>query len=56
MLPSVVTTMPMVQWSSITFLVPSSAASAMGISWSNHGVVTMRGLPSSVEPTALSTI
>ena len=46
-LPSVVTTMPTVEWSQMTFRVPSSAASVMGISWSYHGVITMRGDSSS---------
>ena len=36
----------------MTFLVPSSAACAMGSSSGAQGVVTMRGLPSSVSPTA----
>lgn len=56
MVPSVVTTIPMVQCSSITFFVPSSAASVIGISSWNQGVVTMRGCPSSVAPMAPSTI
>ena len=54
--PSVVTTTPTVQWSSITFRVPSSAASVRGISSSNQGVVTIRGAPSSVAPMAPGTI
>ena len=54
--PSVVMTMPMVPWSSMTFFVPSSAASGMGISWSYHGVVTMRGWPSSSAPMAPATM
>ena len=40
----------------MTFRVPISAASDMGISWSNQGVVTMRGAASSREPTAPGTI
>ena len=56
MLPSVVITRPMEQCSSITFLVPSSAAWVMGISRSYQGVVTMRGFPSSSAPTAPSTM
>ena len=48
MVPSVVTTMPMVECSAMTFRVPISAASVMGISWSNQGVVTIRGASSSV--------
>ena len=55
MLPSVVMTMPMVECSAITFRVPVSAASAMVISWSNHGVVTILGAPSSSVPAAPST-
>ena len=56
MLPSVVTTMPMVECSAITLRVPFSAASVMLISWSNQGVVTMRSLPSSNCPAAPSTM
>ena len=56
MVPSVVTTMPMEQCPSMTFFVPSSAASVMGISWSYQGVVTIRGTPSSSAPTAPSTM
>ena len=55
MVPSVVTTTPMVQCSAMTLRVPISAASVMGISWSNQGVVTMRGMPSSMTPTAPGT-
>ena len=51
-LPSQVRTRPTVQWLSITFFVPSSAASVSGISWSNQGVVIILGLPSSVAPRA----
>ena len=40
MVPSVVMTMPMVECSAITFRVPISAASVIGISWSYQGVVT----------------
>ena len=54
--PRMVTTRPMEQCSSITFLVPSSAASVMGISWSYQGVVTILGEPSSSAPTAPLTI
>ena len=54
--PSVVTTSPTEQWSSMTFFVPNSAAWVMGISSSNQGVVTIRGTPSSVAPTAPSTM
>ena len=43
MLPSVVTTIPMVECSVMTFRVPTSAAMLNGISSSNHGVMTMRG-------------
>ncbi|CDB87290.1 unknown [Firmicutes bacterium CAG:170] len=42
--------------SSMTFFVPSSAACVMGIGSSNHGVVTMRGAPSSSAPIAPSTM
>ena len=56
MVPSVVTTMPMDAWSSMTFRVPSSAASVMGMGASDQGVETIRGLPSSEAPTAPSTI
>ena len=55
-LPSVVTTMPTVEWSQMTFRVPSSAASVMGISWSYHGVMTIRGARSSNCPTAPGTM
>ena len=56
MVPSVVTTMPRVEWSVMTFWVPISAAWVMGISWSNHGVVTIRGTPPSVCPMAPGTM
>ena len=36
----------------MTFRVPTSAASDMGISWSNQGVVTMRWVSPSSWPTA----
>ncbi len=36
----------------MTFRVPISAASVMGISWSYQGVVTMRGWSSSICPAA----
>ena len=52
MVPSVVMTMPMVECSAITFRVPISAASVMGISWSYQGVVTIRGVSSSIWPMA----
>ena len=42
MLPSVVTTTPMVECSAITLRVPTSAASSKGMSCSNQGVRTMR--------------
>ena len=54
--PSVVTTMPMVEWSVMTFWVPYSAAWVMGISWSNQGVVTIRGCSPSSWPRALGTM
>ena len=54
--PSVVTTTPMVECSEMTFRVPTSAASAMGISWSNQGVVTIRSSSPSICPTAPVTI
>ena len=47
MLPSVVTTSPMVECSVMTFRVPTSAAILNGTSASNHGVMTMRGASSS---------
>ena len=56
MVPSVVTTMALVECSETTFRVPISAASAMGISWSNQGVVTIRSLSPSICPTAPLTI
>ena len=40
----------------MTFRVPISAASVMGISRSNHGVITIRGDRSSNCPTAESTM
>ena len=55
MLPSVVMTMPMVECSRMTFRVPISAASVMGISWSNQGVVTIRGASPSSWPMAPGT-
>ena len=54
--PSVVMTMPTVECSWMTFRVPISAASAMGISWSIQGVITIRGVPSSNWPIAPRTI
>lgn len=55
MLPSVVMTTPMVECSVMTLRVPSSAASSNGMSWSNQGVRTMRGAPSSMWPMAPGT-
>ena len=54
--PSVVMTIPMVACSAITFRVPISAASDMGISRSNQGVVTIRCSSPSSWPTAPSPI
>ena len=51
-LPSVVITRPIVACSSITLRVPVSAASWNGIAFSNHGVFTIRSLPSSMCPLA----
>ena len=56
MLPSVVTTKPMVECSVMTFLVPISAAMLNGIGSSYHGVITMRGISFSTYPNALGTI
>ena len=56
MVPSVTTAMAMVEWSEMTFRVPISAASVMGISWSNQGVVTIRSVSPSIWPTAPLTI
>ena len=56
MVPSVVMTTPTVEWSVMTLRVPISAASVMGISWSNQGVMTMRGDRSSNWPTAPGTM
>ena len=55
-LPSVVTKSPTVEWSVITFLVPISAASSNGISYSYHGVLTILGSSSSKYPKAPLTI
>ena len=44
--------MAMVECSETTFRVPISAASDMGISWSNQGVVTIRSSSPSSWPTA----
>ena len=52
MVPSVVTTIPTVECSVITFWVPASAAWVIVTSWSNQGVDTIRSLPSSNWPTA----
>ena len=41
--------------SRMTRLLPSSAACDIGISWSYHGVMTMRSDPSSVLPAAPGT-
>ena len=46
--PSVVTTSPIVECSLMTFCVPISAAILNGISCSNHGVLTIRGLSPSI--------
>ena len=54
--PSVVTTMPMVECSQITLRVPVSAARSKGTSWSNHGLLTIRGLSFSSWPIAPSTM
>ena len=54
--PSVVTTMPMVEWSVMTLRVPVSAARSKGISSSNQGLLTIRGLSSSSWPMAPSTM
>ena len=56
MVPSVVTTMPTVECSLMTFWVPISAASVMGISCSDQGVITIRGSSSSICPMAPGTI
>ena len=53
--PSVVTTTPIVECSAMTRRVPSSAASAIGISSADQGVRTMRGWSSSYCPTAPGT-
>ena len=50
MLPSVVTTTPIVACSQMTRRVPISAASSNGMSWSNHGVRTMRASSPSLSP------
>ena len=55
-LPSVVTTSPIVECSVITFCVPISAAILNGISSSNHGVITILGCSFSIYPKALGTI
>ena len=51
-LPSVVTTRPIVACSWITLRVPTWAASWKGMAYSNHGVLTIRSLPSSMWPEA----
>ena len=56
MLPSVVTSIPIVECSPITLLVPSSAASAKGIATSLQGVMIILSTPSSSEPSAPFTI
>ena len=48
MLQSVVTRTPMVEWSEMTFFVPNSAACSNGIGAGDHGVITIRGAPSSM--------
>ena len=48
MLPSVVTTRPMVECSAMTFRVPTSAAILNGTSWSNQGVCTILGCSFSI--------
>jgi hypothetical protein len=53
--PSVVTSIPIVECSSITFFVPISAAVSNGISSSDQGVFTILGISSSKYPIALST-
>ena len=55
MLPSVVTSIPIVECSVITFLVPISAATSNGISSSDHGVFTILGTSFSIYPSALFT-
>ena len=54
--PSVVTTIPIVECSFITFHVPSCAAFVNGISVSDHGVFTCLSLSFSMCPVAPSTI
>lgn len=54
-LPSVVTKIPIVECSEITFVVPSSAAVSKGISSSDQGVFTILGTSSSKYPMALFT-
>ena len=56
MLPSVVTTNPMVECSVMTLRVPISAARLKGISSSYHGVFTMRGALFSMYPSDEGTI
>ena len=56
MLPSVVTTRPMVAWSWMTFWVPMAAAFVNGISYSNQGVFTCRSVSFSMCPEAPSTM
>jgi len=53
--PSVVTKIPIVECSVITFFVPISAAFSKGISSSDQGVFTILGISSSKYPIALST-
>ena len=53
--PSVVTTIPIVECSFITFSVPISAASVKGIGSLYHGVITKRGPFSSSYPLAAFT-
>ena len=55
-LPSVVTTIPIVEWSCITLRVPSSAACVNGIGLSDHGVITILSPSPSSSPPAPFTI
>ena len=48
MLPSVVTTSPMVECSVMTLRVPISAAMLKGTGSSNQGVITIRGVSPSI--------
>ena len=55
-LPSVVSTRPRVEWSVMTFRVPTSAAMLKGTSSSNQGVRTIRGASFSKYPKELGTM